>query len=107
MKHYCDLQMLSEFILEDGGTVKYMDYDEAIYIWDIFAKRRGTGNRLAKAFVAFAKRKGKSIYGVANPQDHVTKMELNRLKRWYHLLGAVDVIMEHNPNAMMYEVKNG
>jgi len=91
----------------DGlGRVKYMEFENDIWIMDVFTQKRGTGTRLAREFIEYAKMTGKSIYGQAKPKEHHSTMDLNRLIRWYGLLGAKPIKMRDHPTAMKLEIKN-
>lgn len=93
--------------IENVGRVEYLEFEETIWIWNVYSYQKGKGTQLARAFIRYARSVGKSIYGRAKAKDNVTSMELDRLMRWYRKLGGVPVKMKDNPTAMKLEIGNG
>ena len=91
------------FTVEGAGWIEYFEFENDIWVHDGFSETRGSGVKLAREFIKYAKSVGKNIYGDANPQEHTHSMDLDRLKRWYHLLGGKDIKMANHPNAMRME----
>lgn len=86
----------------ETGVVKYLEFETDIWVMEVRAKKRGDGNRLARSFIEYARKRGKNIWGKANPDD--SGMSLERCKRWYASMGAVPVQMdEANPHAFRLE----
>ena len=100
-----DLEKPDVMIVEGSGRVEYFEFENEIWINDVFADKRGSGAMVARKFIGYARSVGKSIYGMANPQDNVTKMELDRLTQWYKALGGVSVRMKDRPTAMKLEIR--
>ena len=93
------------FTVDYAGWLEYYEFENDIWVLDVFAETRGSGVKLAREFIKYAKSVGKSIYGDANPQEHIHSMDLDRLKRWYHLLGGRPIKMINHPNAMRMEIR--
>jgi hypothetical protein len=90
---------------EGIGVVAFFEFENDIWVQEVFVSERGKGTALARRFIKYARERGKSIYGMVNPQWSPHAMEFNRLKRWYHLLGGEDVKIEKHPHAMRLEIK--
>jgi hypothetical protein len=100
-----DLDKPDVMKFEGFGRVEYFEFENDIWINDVFADKRGSGLGLAKRFIAYARSVGKNIYGMANPQSNVTEMKIKRLIRWYKALGGVQIRMKDRPTAMKLEIR--
>lgn len=91
-------------VIEGAGRLEYMEFENDIWLWGVYAERRGGGATLARKFIAYAKSVGKNIYGRVEPAENVTMMDQKRLTRLYKLLGCKPIYMKDNPTAMKLEV---
>jgi hypothetical protein len=91
--------------VEGGGYVEFLEFENDIWIQDVFAEKRGSGNRLAREFLRYARTVNKNVYGGAIPVEHHTTMDEKRLKRWYYLLGGRPIKMKHYPSAMELRIR--
>jgi hypothetical protein len=87
------------------GWVEFFEFEEAIWIMDVFSEKKGSGNALARKFLNYAKSKNKDIYGQANPQDNSHALDLNRLKKWYYSFGSEPIHMDGHPHAIKMEIR--
>jgi hypothetical protein len=87
------------------GRVEFLEWENDIWIQDIFTEKRGAGTTLIRNFVKYARAVNKNIYGALMPVEHDSMMSMDRLKRWYHLLGAKEVQMIGHPNTMKLEIR--
>lgn len=90
--------------VEGAGRIEFLEFETDIWVTDVFAEKRGSGMKLAREFIRYARRARKNIYGEAKPKDNVTQMDFDRLLRWYRLLGGKPAPMAGNPFAMKLEI---
>ena len=57
--------------VDDYGRVEYFEFENDIWIKNIFADRRGSGLRLMRKMIDYAREAGKSISGDINPKDEM------------------------------------
>ena len=69
-----------------GGWFEVLELPQGIWVMNICSES-GEGNRVAKALLAFARERGKDLYGEINQMSD--GMENKRLKRWYQAYGGV------------------
>ena len=93
------------FEIEGAGRIEYLEWEEDIWIQDIFSDRRGYGLKLAREFIRYARKANKNVWGGSNPVEHRTMLSLERLKWWYHLLGAEEVPSDEYPTAMRLRIR--
>jgi hypothetical protein len=97
----------SVFMVEELGWIDYWEFEETIWMADIYALSKGKGVRLGRLFIEYARSVNKDIYGEINPQEFSHGMTTDRIKQWYHLWGARPISMIDHPNAMVLEVRDG
>ena len=90
--------------IDNHGRVEYFEFEKTIWIKNIFADRRGTGIRLMRKMISYAREVGKSIYGDINPKDEMCMMDRNRIIRLYKHFGGEMVGMQGHPHAMKLEI---
>lgn len=87
------------------GKIEYFEFENDIWIWDLKADARGTGTKLVREFIRYARCVGKNVYGRAKSDNSEDAMDNSRLMRWYKSFGAKPIVMKHNPSAMKLEIR--
>lgn len=90
--------------VDDYGRVEYFEFENDIWIKNIFADRRGSGLRLMRKMIDYAREAGKSISGDINPKDEMCMMDRERIIRLYKHFGAEMIYMNGHPHAMKLEI---
>ncbi len=71
------------------GRIEYMEFENDIYIAEIYADKRGYGIKLMREFIKYARSVRKSIYGRIDPnQKGEVTITPEKLVRLYTILGA-------------------
>ena len=90
------------------GRIEYMEFDKDIYVSDIKADKRGSGLKMMREFLKYAKKVNKNICGRIDPvQEGDVTITPERLVRLYTLFGGKPQGFMFGKPAMRLEIRNG
>ena len=89
-----DLRVAMPIVIDvpGAGYFSYTMFEGDMWVTNIMASRKGSGNRVLRAMREYAAAQNKTIYGSLNPIEGGLSVE--RLKKWYVIQGAE--VNEHN-----------
>lgn len=71
----------------DGGWFSFLEFENDLWVMNVRAETRGSGNRILHALMDKARELGKNLHGRVNRMS-VDGMDNRRLARWYERNGG-------------------